>query len=93
MEGLGKPNVADYFPAFRLVDPQGARRRMTIYFEKLMGILDGIINERVQLRASSDGSKASNDVLDSFLNLAEEDNSEINREDFKHLLLVIEYLS
>jgi cytochrome P450 len=93
MEGLGKPNVADYFPAFHLVDPQGARRRMTIYFEKLMGILDGIINERVQLRASSDGSKASNDVLDSFLNLAEEDNSEISREDFKHLLLVIEYLS
>jgi hypothetical protein len=120
MEGLGKPNVADYFPAH----PQGARRRMMIYFEKLMGILDGIINERVQLRASSEGSKArmiyfeklmgildgiinervqlrassegskaSNDVLDSFLNLAEEDNSEISHEKFKHLLLVIEYLS
>ena len=25
MEGVGKPNVADYFLALRLVDPQGAR--------------------------------------------------------------------
>ena len=66
---------------------------MYLTLEKFMGILDGIINERVQLRASSKGSKASNDVLDSFLNLPEEDNSEIGHEKFKHLLLVIEYLS
>uniref|UniRef100_A0A7N2R9P1 Cytochrome P450 76AD1-like protein n=1 Tax=Quercus lobata TaxID=97700 RepID=A0A7N2R9P1_QUELO len=58
MEFLGKPNIVDYFPALRLVDP-----------------------------ASSEGSKASNDVLDSFLNLAEEDNSELSYDDFKHLLL------
>jgi cytochrome P450 len=93
MEGIGKSNVADYFPALRLVDPQGAQRRMMIDYGKLIEIFDSIINERVQLRASSEGSKASNDVLGSFLNLVEEDNSEISCNDFKHLLLVIDYLS
>ncbi|XP_065632847.1 cytochrome P450 76T24 isoform X2 [Quercus suber] len=87
MEVAGKPNIADYFPVLRLVDPQGARRRATIYYEKLMGIFDGIIKERVQLRASSEGSMASNDVLDSFLNFAEEDGSQFSFHDFKHLLL------
>jgi hypothetical protein len=84
MEGVGKPNVADYFPALRLVDPQGARRRMMIDYGKLIEIFYSIINERVQLRASSEGSKASNDVLGYFLNLVEEDNSEISYNDFKH---------
>ena len=86
-ELAGKPNIADYFPVLRLVDPQGVRRRMTIYYGKLIEIFDRIINERVQLRAS-EGSNARNDLLDSFLNLAEDDNSELSCDDFKHLLLV-----
>ncbi|KAM3701813.1 hypothetical protein ACJW31_05G203500 [Castanea mollissima] len=55
----GRPNIADYFPALRLIDPQ----------------------------ASSKGFKESNDVLDSLLNLTDEDNSEISLVDIKHLLL------
>nr|POF06643.1 geraniol 8-hydroxylase [Quercus suber] len=91
-EEAGRPNIADYFPALRLIDPQGVRKRVRIYFSKVFGIFDGIIKERLQLRASSKGSKGSNDVLDSFLSLTEEDNSEISLLDIKHLLLVIDYL-
>ncbi|KAM3701814.1 hypothetical protein ACJW31_05G203600 [Castanea mollissima] len=83
----GRPNIADYFPALRLIDPQGVRKRTSIYFTKLFGIFDGIFNQRLQLRASSEGSKASNDVLDALLSLIEEDNSEISLLDIKHLLL------
>ena len=79
--------------SLHLVDPQGARRRMMIDYGKLIEIIDSIINEQVQLRASSEGSKVSNNVLGSFLNLVEEDNSEISYNDFKHFLLVIDYLS
>ncbi|KAK7857099.1 geraniol 8-hydroxylase [Quercus suber] len=86
-EEAGRPNIADYFPALRLIDPQGVRKRVRIYFSKVFGIFDGIIKERLQLRASSKGSKGSNDVLDSFLSLTEEDNSEISLLDIKHLLL------
>jgi hypothetical protein len=88
MEELGRPNIADYFPALGLVDPQGVRRRMVIYATKLFGILDAIITKRAQLRASSRGSMASSDVLDSLLNHVEEDNSELNCDDIKHLLMV-----
>jgi hypothetical protein len=77
VEEAGRPNVADYFPALRFVDPQGVRRRLLIYFRNCFRTLDGIINERLQLRASLKGSKASNDVLDSLLNLTQEDNSEL----------------
>jgi cytochrome P450 len=90
VEEAGRPNVADYFPALRSVDPQGVRRRLTIYFRNCFRTLDGIINERLQLRASSKGSKASNDVLDSLLDLTQEDNSELSRDDIRHLLLVID---
>ena len=89
MEEVGRPNIADYFPALGALDPQGARRRMATYSTKLFEILDAIINERVELRASSRGSKASSDVLHSLLNLIEEDNSELSFDHMKHLLLVI----
>ncbi|XP_041021375.1 cytochrome P450 76T24-like [Juglans microcarpa x Juglans regia] len=87
MEEGGRPNIADYFPALRLFDPQGARRRLTAYIAKLFGILDGIINERLQLRATSNASKAGSDVLDSLLSLVEDDNSELSYDDVKHLLM------
>ncbi|KAK8495831.1 hypothetical protein V6N13_026300 [Hibiscus sabdariffa] len=32
MEEAGKPNLADYFPLLRKIDPQGTRRRMTVHF-------------------------------------------------------------
>ncbi|KAG6669665.1 hypothetical protein CIPAW_01G259900 [Carya illinoinensis] len=87
MEEDGRPNIADYFPALRLFDPQGTRRRMTAYTAKLFEILDGIINERLQLRATSKASKAGSDVLDSLLSLVEDDNSKLSYNDMKHLLL------
>ena len=91
-EEAGRPNIADYFPALRLIDPQGVRKRTSIYFTKIFGILDGSINQRLQLRASSKDSKECNNVLNSLINLIEQDNSEISLVDIKHLLLVINYL-
>ncbi|KAK7841682.1 geraniol 8-hydroxylase [Quercus suber] len=91
-EEVGRPNIADYFPALRLIDPQGVRKRTRIYYIKIFGILDGIIKKRLQLRASSKGSKTGNNVLDSLLSLIEEDNSKISLLDIKHLLMVTDYL-
>ena len=52
MEGLGRPNFVDYFTAFRLIDPQGIRWNMKIYFDKLFDIFEGIINQRLQSKSS-----------------------------------------
>ena len=88
-EEIGRPNIADYFPALRMIDPQGVRKSTRIYYTKTFGILDGIIKQRLQLRASSKGSKADNDVLDSLFNLIEEANLEMAFLDIKHLLRVL----
>ena len=86
-EQLGKPNTADYFPILRLIDPQGVSRKMTSYFNRLIQIFDGIINERTKIRASF-GASHSHDFLDPLLDLAKENNSEKSFTDIKVLLLV-----
>ena len=91
-EEMGRPNNADYFPALWFLDPQGVSKRTRIYYTQILGIFDGIIKQRLQSRASSMSSEASNDVLDSLLNLIEDDNSEISLLDIKHLLMVIYFL-
>ncbi|KAJ6710031.1 CYTOCHROME P450 SUPERFAMILY PROTEIN [Salix koriyanagi] len=88
MEHIGKPNIANYFPVLRLVDPQGVRRKMNNYFKRLLQIFDSIINERTRLRSSSVASKACHDVLDALLILVEEENTELSFTDIQVLLLV-----
>lgn len=83
MKEAGKPNLADYIPALRLVDPQGIRRRMAIYFRKLLEIFDGIIDQRLRSRDSS----VCKDALDHLLELTKEDGSELTVHDIKHLFL------
>lgn len=78
-----KPNIADYYTVLRCFDPQGARRRMENYYQTLFTLFESIIEERIQQKDSTEG-----DVLDSFLNITREENSEITRHDVLHLFLV-----
>ncbi|PKI69529.1 hypothetical protein CRG98_010057 [Punica granatum] len=84
MVEVGKPNLADYFPVLKRVDPQGARRRMTGYFRRLFDVFQGIIKSRLQGREVT-GSVRKNDVLDTLL--------ELSMEEFqiKHLFFVSIY--
>ncbi|XP_057435521.1 cytochrome P450 76T24-like [Lotus japonicus] len=84
MGDAGKPNVADFFPILRPIDPQGLHARMTSYFVKLAKIVDGIIEERMCSRADS---KISNDVLDSLLSEIEETSSQLSRKEILQLFL------
>ncbi|CAK9185438.1 unnamed protein product [Ilex paraguariensis] len=38
MVEVGKPNLVDFFPLLRKIDPQGIRRRLTGYFEKVLKV-------------------------------------------------------
>ena len=87
-EEAGKPNVVDFFPILRLLDPQGARARMTKYFGKLIAFFDGIIKERLRLRALERETKACKDALDSVLEVMLEDNSQVSHLHVLHLFLV-----
>ncbi|KAH7549578.1 hypothetical protein JRO89_XS13G0052000 [Xanthoceras sorbifolium] len=92
MEEAGTPNIADYFPVLRSVDPQGIRKRITTIFEKMINIFDGIIHERIQARATL-MFKESKDLLDSLLNLAEDNSFQLNLIVIKHLLLSVPLLA
>ncbi|KAL1331354.1 hypothetical protein AAHE18_12G178600 [Arachis hypogaea] len=90
-EESGRPNVVDFFPFLRFLDPQGARARMTKYNEKLIAFVDGLIEERLNLKVleMETTNKRGKDVLDSVLEVMLEDNSQVTRLHVVHLFLIL----
>ncbi|GAB4834307.1 hypothetical protein Ancab_039976 [Ancistrocladus abbreviatus] len=80
------PNMADFFPILKAVDPQGCRRRLAIFFNKMLTFFNTLINERLQMRKTT-GSTEINDVLDALLSISQGDEKEIEFPDIPHLLL------
>lgn len=88
LEETGKPNIADFFPVFKLLDPQGVRRRVAGHYKKLMEIFDGIITQRLKLQnSSSSAGSGSRDMVDAALNLTNENDHQLSCNDLKHLLV------
>ncbi|WMV18396.1 hypothetical protein MTR67_011781 [Solanum verrucosum] len=88
MEEFGKPNVVDFFPMLRRMDPQGIRRRISIHAGKLLKLFEGLIDERVEQRKLQTNTTSSNDdVLDVLLNVSQEDPEAIQRKDIEHMFL------
>ncbi|CAL2259768.1 unnamed protein product [Prunus armeniaca] len=88
MMEAGKPNLGDYFPVLRKIDLHGRRQRMTEYFGKILDLLDNIVNQRLKLRELP-GSTTKDDLLDTLLNITEENSEVINKNEIYHLLLVL----
>ncbi|KAF4403965.1 hypothetical protein G4B88_014421 [Cannabis sativa] len=88
MKEAGTPNLSDYFPLLKKIDPFGIRRRMKIIFSRILLLMEGMINQRLKLRESSDSVK-NDDVLDTLLDIMEQNNNQINRHQITHLLLVL----
>ncbi|PWA79047.1 cytochrome P450 [Artemisia annua] len=53
MEIGGKPNLVDFFPILKFLDPQGLERQGNIYGKKIFTIFDEIIDQRFQRIATS----------------------------------------
>jgi hypothetical protein len=87
MKEAANPNLADFFPVLKKVDPQGIRRRMTGHAKKIMGLFEGMINQRLQLRKLS-GSITDSDFLDILLNISEEKSEEMDKTKILHILRV-----
>lgn len=69
MVEAGKPNLVDYFPFLKRIDPQGIRRRMTNYLTKILHLICDLVDERLKERKM--GNCASVDVLDALLNISQ----------------------
>lgn len=93
VENLGRaiatPNLEDFFPMLKMVDPQGIRRRATTYVSKLFAIFDRLIDKRLEI---GDGTN-SDDMLDILLNISQEDGQKIDHKKIKHLFLVCSLIS
>nr|AUR26638.1 cytochrome P450 oxidase 76B6-like protein [Platycodon grandiflorus] len=75
----GKPNLADFFPVLKKIDPQGIRRSMTVHLDKMLQLLGGLIKERLELRKVQKKSSSGNsDMLDMCLDINEENPEEID---------------
>ncbi|KAF8032913.1 hypothetical protein BT93_D1717 [Corymbia citriodora subsp. variegata] len=86
MAVAGKPNIADYFPILKKIDPQGSRRQMKMYFGQMLDLFEGLIQKRMQMRAASDYARK-DDVLDTLIDLCEDENAHMEILQIKHLLL------
>ncbi|KAI3498347.1 hypothetical protein L1887_34120 [Cichorium endivia] len=88
MEVGGTPNLADFFPVLRPLDPKGLLRRATFYTGKLMAIFEEHISKRLQERSicSSDGPLSSKDLTDLLLDISENEKSSINMDDIRNLI-------
>ncbi|KAK4269702.1 hypothetical protein QN277_022825 [Acacia crassicarpa] len=83
----GRANVSDLFPVLSFLDPQGIRARLIGYYKKLYELFDDILEERLSCRDSNSESKDYNDVLDSFLDIIQDESWQLSRADVLHLFL------
>ncbi|XP_009763139.1 geraniol 8-hydroxylase isoform X1 [Nicotiana tabacum] len=86
-EEAGKPNLADYYPVLKRIDPQGIRRRIGKHLDKLLQQIEGLIEERLEQRKKSPNS-GSTDVLDVLLNTSQDDPQAIDRNHIERLCLL-----
>ncbi|KAJ1423815.1 Cytochrome P450 [Sesbania bispinosa] len=81
---VGTPNLADFFPLLRMVDPQGIKRRQTKNVKKVLDIIDGLVNQRLKMREGTN-YESQNDMLDALLNISKE-NKMIDQTMIEHFL-------
>lgn len=82
MVEAGKPNLVDFFPVLKKIDPQGIRRRMTGYFGKLFDVFEELIKERLVTKRLKQ-----NDVLEVCLKINRDNPDEINQTHIKGMFL------
>jgi hypothetical protein len=90
MEECGKPNIADLFPALKMLDPQGIKGRTCVYAGKIIDIFQRLIDHRLKLREVQ-GFDTNNDMLNTFLNIDQANNQDMNKNKIQHLSLVFSY--
>ncbi|KAL8261307.1 hypothetical protein R6Q59_025356 [Mikania micrantha] len=82
MVDAAKPNLVDFFPMLKKIDPQGLKRRMSSHFDKVLAILEDLIEERLAM-----GTSEHHDLLDVFLKINQDNPQEFSRSCFKILIL------
>jgi len=89
MKEVGRANIADCFPVLKVVDPIGIRRRTGEYFGKLIGIFQGLVDQRLKMRELN-GYCGKSDMLDAMLD--DENNAgEMYKDKIERLSVVCDF--
>nr|AAS92626.1 cytochrome P450 [Centaurium erythraea] len=85
---IAAPNLADFSPVLRHVDPQGLLKRTKTYMQKVFDSFEDIITKRLQERGTSQqDSLRRHDLLEALLDEMEKNDSAFTINDMKHLIL------
>nr|AMZ03390.1 cytochrome P450 CYP76AH10 [Plectranthus barbatus] len=83
---MGLPNVADFFPIFERLDPQGIKRKVEFYMGKLLAIMGDLVEQRLKSRRSTLHYQKKNDFLETLLDIHEGGEYDLSLKEIKHLL-------
>ncbi|KAL9231134.1 hypothetical protein vseg_006394 [Gypsophila vaccaria] len=86
LDEAGKPNLADFFPILRKMDPQGIRRLTNARFQKMVALLNTVIKQRLE-GVRPPGSEQVSDFLDALLGNDQEKTAEIEPSNIPYLFL------
>ncbi|XP_057451216.1 geraniol 8-hydroxylase-like [Lotus japonicus] len=87
LEDSGKPNLADFFPVLKSVDPQGLKSRISHSTGKIIDIFHCLVNQRMKIREVQ-GFDTNKDMLSTLLNIAQ-GNNQMKGTQIEHLSLTI----
>ena len=82
------PNYADYFPMLRPFDLQGVKRRARVYYGRMLGIMEGRLDERIQFRKENPNAPKKNDLLEMIVDSLLAKDNKLTRKSYTHLLMV-----
>ncbi|KAG6391330.1 hypothetical protein SASPL_149084 [Salvia splendens] len=93
MEGYGillrVPNYADYFPILRPFDLQGVKRLAEVNIGRLLGLIEGYINERIRIRRENPNVPKKDDFLDVIVDSLQAKDNKLTATQFNHLVLTL----
>ncbi|XP_047983334.1 ferruginol synthase 1-like [Salvia hispanica] len=84
---VGVPNFADFFPILRPFDPQGVKRRADVYFGRLLALIEGYLNERIQSRKTNPNAPKKDDFLETVVDILEANDYKLKTDHLTHLML------
>lgn len=87
VRAIGTPNLVDFFPVLKMFDPQGIKRISATYVEKMLQIIETFITKRLELR-EGENYVTNDDMLDTLLNISQENSQKMDNTKIKHLFLV-----
>ncbi|XP_042044405.1 ferruginol synthase-like [Salvia splendens] len=83
---LFAPNITDYFPILKVLDPQGMKRKAKLSLGKLLAKFRDFLNHRLDHRRINPNNKKQ-DLLEAIIDITQANDYNITTQDIPYLLL------